>query len=209
MQTTAGTWGSRIEATASPELLFATQYRGPVIALSDGWSEVIGIEMNDLVQTPWPELVHPGDVTMLGRWRDDVMWGHSTVPARARIRTRDGGYRFFELAAIAALEGELIVGSAHALAANLEDADGILEVGELALDTRGRTVTAAGRPLGLTVSEFELLKLLISQRGTVLRTDDIARTIWGYQSAGSANFLQAHVSRLRRKLKQGAVGTRS
>ena len=59
--------------------------------------------------------------------------------------------------------------------------------------------------MGLTVSEFELLKLLVSRRGTVLATDDIAREIWGYQSAGSANFLQAHVSRLRRKLREAGA----
>ena len=124
---------------------------------------------------------------------------------RARVRTRDGSYRFLEFAAICASDGDLLFYWARVLATDYHEGEGTLEVGKLTLDPRARTVTAAGRSLALTVSEFELLKLLITERGTVLRTDDIARAIWGYQSAGSANFLQAHVSRLRRKLKQDGV----
>ncbi len=196
-----------MESTGATELLFALQEEGSVIALSEGWAELMGVELDVLRKTPWQEFVHPEDVSMVRQWIDDVLSKRPTAAARARVRTSDGNYRFFEVAALCAHapEGDLFFGSARRLTVDSDEAAGTLEVGEIVLDSRARTVSAAGQPLELTVSEFELLQLLIGQRGTVLHTDEIAREIWGYQSAGSANFLQAHVSRLRRKLRDANV----
>ena len=48
-------------------------------------------------------------------------------------------------------------------------------------------------------------------QGTVLSADQIAQDVWSHRTAGSRNFLQAHVSRLRRKLHaagiDGLIGT--
>ena len=194
-----------MEATTSTELLIAKQCRGPIVALSEAWAEITGVEIGVLLKTPWQKLVHPDDVAMLQRWVEELRSQGPLAPVRARIRTRDGSYRFIAVEAISDEAGDLLIGTARALAAGPQQGDGILQIGEIVLDTRARTVTASGHVLRLTVSEFELLKLLVSRRGTVLATDDIAREIWGYQSAGSANFLQAHVSRLRRKLREAGA----
>jgi PAS domain S-box-containing protein len=59
--------------------------------------------------------------------------------------------------------------------------------------------------LRLTDSEFAVLQLLETERGRVVDDDEIAEVVWGYPTAGSRNFVQAHVSRLRRKLRAAGV----
>ena len=52
------------------------------------------------------------------------------------------------------------------------------------IDPAGRTVTKNGQPIELTFKEFELLKLLVSRRGTVLTRDEILAAVWNYDFAG-------------------------
>ena len=52
-----------------------------------------------------------------------------------------------------------------------------------------------------------MLRLMLERRGEVLETDTISTQIWGYETFGSRNFVEAHISRLRAKLLQaGADG---
>lgn len=76
----------------------------------------------------------------------------------------------------------------------------LLGPGGLVLSLRAREVRVEGAPVALTLREFELLRLLPEHRGEVLTADDIARSIWGYETFGSRNFVESHISRLRSKL---------
>jgi DNA-binding response OmpR family regulator len=59
----------------------------------------------------------------------------------------------------------------------------------------------------ITSKEFELLRLLLERRGEVLALDTISLSVWGYETMGSRNFVEAHISRLRAKLAAaGAKG---
>lgn len=61
-------------------------------------------------------------------------------------------------------------------------------------------------PLALTPKEFGVLQVLLELRGEVVVPDRMSLSIWGYETFGSKNFVEAHVSRLRRKLSRaGAV----
>ena len=61
-------------------------------------------------------------------------------------------------------------------------------------------------PIHLTPKEFEVLRVLLSRRGEVVPPDDLSVLIWGYETFGSRNYVEAHVSRLRSKLADvGAV----
>ena len=63
------------------------------------------------------------------------------------------------------------------------------------------------RVVDLTPKEFAVLRLMLERRGEVLKTDTISTQIWGYETFGSRNFVEAHISRLRAKLLQaGADG---
>lgn len=53
----------------------------------------------------------------------------------------------------------------------------------------------------VTLREFEVLRLLLERRGEVLSTDAISMRVWGYETFGSHNFVEAQLSRLRAKLR--------
>ena len=57
----------------------------------------------------------------------------------------------------------------------------------------------------LIVAPQEPLRLLLERRGEVLTSDEISGTIWGYETFGSRNFVEAHVSRLRSKLHEAGA----
>lgn len=69
-----------------------------------------------------------------------------------------------------------------------------------------RQALVDGEELDLTATEFDLLELLLTSADRVLSLDDIATAIWGHGTHGSANFVQAAVSRLRRKLRTAGRG---
>ena len=59
--------------------------------------------------------------------------------------------------------------------------------------------------LNLTPKEFSMLRLLLEHKNEVMTTDDISTAIWGYETFGQRNFVEAHVSRLRSKLAEAGT----
>ena len=78
---------------------------------------------------------------------------------------------------------------------------------DLIIDPAGRTVTKNGSPVELTYKEFELLKLLVSRRGTVLTRDEILNAVWKYDFTGETRTVDMHVKSLRQKLGDGYITT--
>ena len=60
------------------------------------------------------------------------------------------------------------------------------------------------QPIAFTASEFSLLIELMTRQDEVLSPDVLADAVWGYELIGNPNFVQAHISRMRKKLQ--AVG---
>jgi DNA-binding response OmpR family regulator len=79
--------------------------------------------------------------------------------------------------------------------------DTVLSAGDLLLDRARREVTAAGRPVELTFSEFELLHALMSQPGRVLTRQELLRAIWGDSAYRDPRGIDVHVRHLREKLE--------
>ena len=61
-------------------------------------------------------------------------------------------------------------------------------------------VRANGNDVVLTYKEFELLCLLISNRGTVFNRDQILQRIWGFEFDGENRTVDVHIRTLRTKL---------
>lgn len=80
----------------------------------------------------------------------------------------------------------------------------VLTAGPLEVDPGRYSVTAHGEPITLTLKEFELLKLLMENRGVVLTRDRILEKIWGYDFDGETRTVDVHIRTLRSKL--GAAG---
>ncbi|NCB62844.1 MAG: response regulator transcription factor [Clostridia bacterium] len=75
-----------------------------------------------------------------------------------------------------------------------------LEYADLSIDPAAREVHRNGEKIELTYKEFELLRLLMSRRGTVLTRDEILQTVWDYDFAGETRTVDMHVKTLRQKL---------
>lgn len=61
------------------------------------------------------------------------------------------------------------------------------------------------RELQLTAKEFELLRVLLRDAGSVVERDALMKEVWGSDPAGSTKTLDMHISWLRRKLGDDAA----
>ncbi len=77
-----------------------------------------------------------------------------------------------------------------------------LTVGPLSLDVVSRKVTRDGRPIDITLREFELLEFLMRHDGHVVSRETLAREVWkeSGRTASLDNVIDAHMARLRRKV---------
>ena len=73
-------------------------------------------------------------------------------------------------------------------------------LGELAIDYDRRRVSVAGRPVTLTATEFELLRVLAQGAGRVLTHQALLRQVWAGRSTANPKIVRAYVKRLRNKL---------
>lgn len=80
-----------------------------------------------------------------------------------------------------------------------------LELGNIAFDTVHREATVGGRVVALSRSELSLLELLLRRAGRVVVRRMLEEGLYGFDDVVGSNSLEAHVSRLRKKLE--AAGT--
>ena len=74
-------------------------------------------------------------------------------------------------------------------------------LGGIELDDRSKQVTLDGEPIALTPTEFDILKLLISNPGKVYSPKEIYRLVWKDAPIGSENTVAVHIRHLREKLE--------
>lgn len=73
--------------------------------------------------------------------------------------------------------------------------------GEIALNLVTQTVTIGDKVIDMTSKEFELLKMLIENKGQTLTKDRLFNTIWGVDSESEAQTLTVHIKWLREKIE--------
>lgn len=78
---------------------------------------------------------------------------------------------------------------------------GILIADGLKMDFECRDVFVDGREINLTVKEFDLLELLIKNRGKVYSRESLLNLVWGYEYPGDVRTVDVHVRRLREKIE--------
>jgi len=84
------------------------------------------------------------------------------------------------------------------------DSDELVKIDDLVIDLAGHEARLAGRGLGLTHQEFELLAYLAQHRGRAFTRDQLLETVWGYTYTGGTRTVDIHVRRLRAKLGPSA-----
>ena len=77
----------------------------------------------------------------------------------------------------------------------------VLHVADVELDRAGRTVRRGGRAIDLTKTEFDLLELLVHNKGIVLSRDVIYERVWGFDFETGSKSLDVYIGYLRRKLE--------
>ena len=78
---------------------------------------------------------------------------------------------------------------------------GVIQVGAIQLDLDARTVSKLGDPVVLAAREFDLLALLMSNAGRVVRREQIMDDVWDPHWFGSTKTLDVHIAWLRKKLE--------
>lgn len=76
----------------------------------------------------------------------------------------------------------------------------VIEAGNIVLNTDQYKLTVDGLKVDLTRKEFELLKLLMENRGKVLKRDYLLEKVWGYEFYGETRTVDVHIRHLRKKL---------
>ncbi len=78
----------------------------------------------------------------------------------------------------------------------------VLEGGGIRLDRDRFEVTVRGESIHLPRKEFELLEMLMENRGRVMTRETIIDRIWGSEYFGDTRTLDVHVKRLRSKTEE-------
>ena len=73
--------------------------------------------------------------------------------------------------------------------------------GDLILNLVTQSVTKAGKVVEMTAKEFELLKMLVENKGQVLTKDRLFNRIWGFDSESETQTLTVHIKWLREKIE--------
>ncbi|MEH1765228.1 response regulator transcription factor NblR [Nostoc sp.] len=76
-----------------------------------------------------------------------------------------------------------------------------LRFGDLILDIATRRAIHNGRPIDLTMKEFELLKFLMEHPREVLTREQILENVWGYDFLGESNVIEVYIRYLRLKIE--------
>ena len=86
----------------------------------------------------------------------------------------------------------------------------MLEVNGVRIESKARRVLVDGYEVPLALKEFELLRTLMANAGSVVRREDIIDEVWHDRSLLGSKTLDMHISWLRRKLAgdDGAVDER-
>ena len=78
--------------------------------------------------------------------------------------------------------------------------ENVLAVGQIRMNLVEYSVYSGNTKLDLTYKEFELLRILVQNRGVVYSRKDLLDKIWGMEYIGGTRTVDVHIRRLRGKL---------
>jgi len=77
----------------------------------------------------------------------------------------------------------------------------VLKAGDISIDLIKHIVLNQGKEVELNPKEFELLALLLRNRGQVISREQILREVWGYDFFGNDRTVDVHIRWIRQKLE--------
>ena len=85
--------------------------------------------------------------------------------------------------------------------ASKQDELAVYQAGQLVVDLANRHVSMNGREIKLTVTEYNLLRLLVRHVGKVITHRQILREVWGPGHDDHTHYLRVYVAHLRDKIE--------
>jgi len=149
-------------------------------------------------------------LTMLQRLRSEKKTPVLILTARDttadRVKGLDNGAddyltKPFELAELLARLRALIRRSAG-------DASPRIEIADIIIDTRSRTVSRGNEEIALTAREYALVEFLALHRGTLVSRTMIYDHLFDEQDDSLSNLVDVHVANVRKKLGKDFITTR-
>ena len=80
------------------------------------------------------------------------------------------------------------------------DTKELKDYGGIVIDQEGRTVTVDGKPVEMSLREYELLKYLVDNENIALSRDKILNNVWNYDYYGDSRTIDSHIKKIRHKL---------
>ena len=153
-----------------------------------------------------PDLVLAGDDTELDRWCGEapvIVLGPAEADAVERVRAFRRGCDDY---VVRPFSYDELVERMRAVLRRSGNLPFRIVVGPLVIDRRARVVAVDGQRVDLSLKEYELLVRLAAEPERVFTKDELLRDVWGYRTPTRTRTLDAHASRLRRKLRAAAPG---
>jgi len=73
---------------------------------------------------------------------------------------------------------------------------------DITVDFEKHEVKKEGKKVDLTLKEFELLEILVKNKGRVMTRDFLLDKIWGYEYVGETRTVDVHIRHLRQKIEE-------
>jgi two-component system, OmpR family, response regulator RegX3 len=80
----------------------------------------------------------------------------------------------------------------------------VLEAADLVLDRERHEVIRSGEPVPMPLKEFDVLALLMENKGLVVTRQTLIDRVWGYDYVGDTKTLDVHIKRLRARVEPDA-----
>ncbi|MTI68013.1 MAG: response regulator transcription factor [Firmicutes bacterium] len=74
--------------------------------------------------------------------------------------------------------------------------------GDLVIDTLARQVFIKDKPILLASKEFDLLKILVENKGRAMHKEKLFNMVWGMESDSEFSTLTVHINKLREKIEK-------
>ncbi|MCW1914262.1 response regulator transcription factor [Luteolibacter sp. GHJ8] len=84
----------------------------------------------------------------------------------------------------------------------------LIEIGEITVDTGGRTISRNHEVVSLTAREYRLVEYLAYHRGSVVSRTELYEHLFDENEDTLSNLLDVHVSNVRKKLGASFISTR-
>lgn len=81
--------------------------------------------------------------------------------------------------------------------------------GSLMIDITSRQAYLNSEPLPLATKEFELLKILVQNKGRVMNKEKLFNMVWGIDSFSEFSTLTVHINKLREKIEKNPKNPKS